>query len=116
MSEDPSPKSPESNDFIREAVAGDLAFGTIDAWLMWNLCGQHVTDVTNASRTMLMNISALDWDEDLLAVFDIPRSVLPRIVSSSRPVEPMLSPLSARRLILHNQRNPPAGWLPIPPP
>ena len=65
------------------AAAGDLAFGTIDAWLMWNLCGQHVTDVTNASRTMLMNISALDWDGDLLAVFDIPRSVLPRIVSSS---------------------------------
>jgi len=65
------------------AVAGDLAFGTIDAWLMWNLCGAHVTDVTNASRTMLMNLATLDWDDALLAAFDIPRAVLPRIVSSS---------------------------------
>ena len=47
------------------AAAGDLAFGTIDAWLMWNLCGQHVTDATNASRTMLMNLATLEWDDTL---------------------------------------------------
>ncbi len=65
------------------ARAGDLAFGTIDAWLMWHLTGLHVTDVTNASRTQLMDLATLDWDDLLLGVFDIPRSVLPRIVASS---------------------------------
>jgi glycerol kinase len=63
--------------------ADDLAFGTIDAWLMWHLTGLHVTDVTNASRTQLMNLSTLDWDSTLLTAFGIPRSVLPRIVASS---------------------------------
>jgi glycerol kinase len=67
----------------RRAEAGELVFGTIDTWLMWNLTGQHITDVTNASRTMLMNLATLDWDDALLAAFDIPRSVLPRIVPSS---------------------------------
>jgi len=62
---------------------GDLAFGTIDAWLMWHLAGSHVTDVTNASRTQLMNLATLEWDDSLLSAFDIPRSVLPRIVASS---------------------------------
>ncbi len=66
----------------RERV-DDLAFGTIDAWLMWHLTGQHVTDVTNASRTQLMNLHTLDWDETLLAAFGVPRCVLPRIVASS---------------------------------
>jgi glycerol kinase len=61
----------------------DLAFGTIDSWLMWHLTGLHVTDVTNASRTQLMNIATLDWDDTLLTAFGIPRSVLPRIVASS---------------------------------
>ena len=67
------------------AAAGEIAFGTVDSWLLWKLTdGQvHVTDVTNASRTQLMDLRTLDWDEDLLAAFDIPRSVLPRIVSSS---------------------------------
>ncbi len=65
------------------AAAGDLLFGTIDTWLVWNLTGLHVTDVTNASRTQLMNLATLDWDPDLLAAFDVPRAVLPRIVSSS---------------------------------
>ena len=65
------------------AMAGELAFGTIDSWLIWNLCGAHITDVSNASRTMLMDLVSLDWDDDLLATFDIPRAVLPRIVSSS---------------------------------
>lgn len=70
-------------DMRRRAEAGELLFGTIDTWLMWNLTGQHVTDVTNASRTMLMNLTTLDWDDALLAAFDIPRAVLPRIVPSS---------------------------------
>ncbi len=61
----------------------DLAFGTIDAWLMWHLAGRHATDVTNASRTQLMNLSTLDWDDDLLSAFGVPRSVLPEIVPSS---------------------------------
>jgi glycerol kinase len=68
----------------RDAAAdGDLAFGTIDVWLMWHLTGLHVTDVTNASRTQLMNLATLEWDDLLLAAFGIPRSVLPRIVASS---------------------------------
>ena len=62
---------------------GDLLFGTIDTWLIWNLTGQHVTDVTNASRTMLMNINTLDWDDEILGILDIPRTVLPKIKSSS---------------------------------
>ncbi|MSP28951.1 MAG: glycerol kinase [Acetobacteraceae bacterium] len=65
------------------AMTGELAFGTIDSWLIWRLSGEHVTDVTNASRTMLMNLFSLRWDDDLMAAFDIPRAVLPRIVSSS---------------------------------
>jgi glycerol kinase len=65
------------------ANAGDLAFGTIDAWLVWHLAGKHLTDVTNASRTQLMNLATLDWDPDLLAAFGIPRVVLPTIVASS---------------------------------
>jgi glycerol kinase len=69
----------------QRAAAGDLAAGTIDAWLVWKLTGgrQHLTDVTNASRTMLMDIHRGEWDDDLLALFDIPRAVLPRIVPSS---------------------------------
>ncbi len=70
-------------DVRHRAEAGDLAFGTIDAWLMWHLTGRHVTDVTNASRTMLMNLATLDWDDALLAAFGIPRAVLPLIVPSS---------------------------------
>jgi glycerol kinase len=67
----------------RRAEAGDLAFGTVDSWLLWNFTGQHLTDVTNASRTQLMNLATLDWDDTLLASFGIPRAVLPRIVPSS---------------------------------
>jgi len=67
------------------ANAGALAFGTIDTWLIWKLTGgrQHVTDVSNASRTMLFNIHSLDWDEALLRLFDVPRSVLPAVSPSS---------------------------------
>lgn len=66
------------------ASAGDLLFGTIDSWLLWHLThGSHVTDVTNASRTQLMDLHSLQWDEELLQTFRIPSSVLPRIASSS---------------------------------
>lgn len=67
------------------ASAGEFAAGTIDSWLVWKLTGgaQHLTDVTNASRTMLMDIRRGCWDDDLLALFDIPLAVLPRIVPSS---------------------------------
>ena len=71
---------------IREkANKGQLAFGTIDSWLVWNLTGgkKHITDVTNASRTLLYNIHTLDWDDELLDILDIPASMLPEVHSSS---------------------------------
>ena len=74
---------------VQSAIAaGTARFGTIDSWLLWNLSGGvrsgvHFTDVTNASRTLLMNLETLQWDEKLLAQFEIPRSVLPEIKSSS---------------------------------
>jgi glycerol kinase len=71
-------------DLRRRAEAGEVRFGTVDAWLIWQLTGEHVTDVTNASRTMLMNTSALDWDDELLAAMGVPRPMLPRIVPSSQ--------------------------------
>lgn len=66
-----------------KAERGELAFGTIDSWLVHRLCGLHVTDTSNASRTMLFNIHDLSWDEELLRILDIPASVLPSIVASS---------------------------------
>jgi len=70
---------------VQEAkTRGDLRVGTIDSWLAWNLLGGlHITDVTNASRTMLMNLETLTWDPELLAIFDIPIEILPEIKSSS---------------------------------
>ncbi len=70
---------------VRDAIArGSALFGTIDSWLLWNLTeGIHRTDVTNASRTLLMNLETLDWDDELLAIFSIPKSTLPKICSSS---------------------------------
>ena len=74
---------------LRErAEAGEALFGTVDSWLVWNLTGGpdgglHLTDVTNASRTQLMSLETLDWDEGMLDAFAIPRGLLPRIVSSS---------------------------------
>jgi glycerol kinase len=65
------------------AERGELLFGTIDSWLIWKLTGRHVTDVTNASRTMLMNLASLDWDESLLAAVGVPRAMLPAIRPSS---------------------------------
>ncbi|CAN0623337.1 glycerol kinase [Burkholderia multivorans] len=67
------------------ARAGKLAFGTVDSWLVWNFTkhAMHVTDVTNASRTMLFNIHTRQWDDELLALFDIPRNMLPEVKASS---------------------------------
>ncbi|ALV49653.1 glycerol kinase GlpK [Streptomyces althioticus] len=78
-------------DGLREAAeAGNALFGNTDAWVLWNLTGGpnggiHATDVTNASRTMLMNLETLDWDDELLGIFGIPRSMLPAIHPSSDP-------------------------------
>ena len=76
---------------VREAAeAGEAVFGNTDTWLLWNLTGGtdggvHVTDPTNASRTMLMNLETLDWDDELLSFFDVPRAMLPQIKPSSNP-------------------------------
>ncbi|NOY99107.1 MAG: glycerol kinase GlpK [Chloroflexi bacterium] len=71
-------------DGARESAArGDLLFGNMDTWVIWNLTGRHVTDVTNASRTLLMDLHTLDWDDGTLALLGIPRAMLPEIRSSS---------------------------------
>jgi glycerol kinase len=81
----------ENIDGVRDAAEnGDAIFGTTDCWVVWNLTGGprggvHVTDVTNASRTMLMNLETLDWDDELLSFFSIPRAMLPQIMPSSSP-------------------------------
>jgi glycerol kinase len=68
------------------AERGELAFGTVDSWLAFKLGGRHVTDVSNASRTMLFNIHTLRWDDDLLELFGVPASLLPEVLSSSEVV------------------------------
>ena len=70
---------------MEKAKAGKLAFGTIDTWLIWKLTGgkHHVTDVSNASRTMIYNIRTLSWDDELLELFGIPKAILPEVKSSS---------------------------------
>ena len=80
------------------AAAGELLFGTIDSWLVWNLTGgpsggRHVTDVTNASRTLLMNLATLDWDDELLEAMGVPRPTLPEIRPSSEVYGPAVDPL-----------------------
>ncbi|HYD95397.1 MAG TPA: glycerol kinase GlpK [Noviherbaspirillum sp.] len=67
----------------RRAERGELAFGTIDSWLIFKLCGEHVVDASNASRTLLFNIHTGQWDDELLGLLDIPRSLLPQVVASS---------------------------------
>ncbi|MBQ2191657.1 MAG: glycerol kinase GlpK, partial [Clostridia bacterium] len=72
---------------VRErAERGELRFGTVDSWIIWNLTDGkvHATDRTNASRTMLFNIHTLDWDEEILSYFNIPRSMLPKVLPSSK--------------------------------
>ena len=70
---------------FERAKKGELAFGTVDTWLLWHLTGGacHRTDVSNASRTLMFNIHTLDWDDELLKIFDIPREILPEVKSSS---------------------------------
>ncbi|ELZ04555.1 glycerol kinase GlpK [Natrialba aegyptia] len=70
-------------DIRDRAQAGDVLFGTIDSWLIYNLTGNHITEVTNASRTMLYNIHDLEWDDDLLEEFSIPEAMLPEVRPSS---------------------------------
>ncbi|MGI6502266.1 MAG: glycerol kinase GlpK [Anaerostipes sp.] len=71
---------------VRErAQRGEILFGTVETWLIWNLTGgkSHVSDVTNAARTMLFNINTLEWDDEILEILDIPKSILPKVVSCS---------------------------------
>lgn len=74
--------------FRDRARKGELAFGTVDSWLIWNLTGgaHHVTDATNASRTMIYNIHENQWDQELLDILDIPKELLPKVVNSSEIV------------------------------
>ncbi len=89
---------------LRErAATGDVLFGTMDSWICWNLTGgpgreghppgRHVTDVTNASRTMLMDLETLDWHEDLLGAFGVPRAMMPEIRASIDPVGATVDPV-----------------------
>lgn len=82
-----------------QTLRGEILFGNMDTWLIWNLTGGvhggiHVTDVTNASRTMLMNLETLQWDGELLSILDVPPQVLPRIASSSEVYGHSSSPMS----------------------
>ena len=80
---------------VREkAAAGELAFGTVDSWLVWKLTngGLHITDTSNASRTMLFNIHSLEWDAELLEIFDIPRPILPEVRTSSEAYGVIVTP------------------------
>ena len=82
------------------AVAGELAFGTIDSWLIWKLSGgkSHVTDASNASRTLLFNIHTGGWDDELLGLLQIPRAVLPQVVASSGVAAKTAGELFAARI------------------
>jgi glycerol kinase len=76
----------EKVDGLRDAAErGDAVFGNIDTWAIWQLTGAHITDVTNASRTLLMDLQTLDWDDDILEILDIPRQMLPETRPSSDP-------------------------------
>jgi len=73
----------DNPDLRRRAERGELLFGTIDSWLIYRLTGHHLTDATNASRTLLYNIKTGEWDEDLLRIFNVPRQILPEVRASS---------------------------------
>ncbi len=88
----------QDSDLKRKAKEGALRFGTIDSWLVWNLTEKHLTDVTNASRTLLMNLETLDWDDELLSLFEIPREILPEIRSSSEVYGEWSPPESNRKI------------------
>ena len=76
-------------EFRSKANQGELIFGTIDTWLIWNLTkGEyHVTDPSNASRTLLYNIHDDDWDDELLSIFNVPKNILPKVIDSSSSIE-----------------------------
>lgn len=83
-----------------KAEAGELVFGTVDSWLLWNLTNgqKHITDITNASRTLLFNIHTLNWDQELLDLFKIPRSMLPEVCDSSGDIAHTSGMLFARKI------------------
>jgi glycerol kinase len=85
-------------DARRRSEAGELAFGTVDSWLVWKLtCGNlHITDVSNASRTMLFNINSLEWDDELLEIFGVSRSLLPEVRSSAEVYGKIETPAELR--------------------
>jgi glycerol kinase len=85
----------QDDDLAARAADGEIAFGTMDTWVAWQLTGRHVTDVTNASRTMLMDLQGLDWAPELLDAFGIPAPMLPEIVPSSGIIAPVAEPLGA---------------------
>ena len=93
------------------AERGELAFGTVDSWLIWHLTSgtHHVTDVTNASRTLLYNIVKGEWDAELLRLFDIPASLLPEVVWSSQRVGEVTTSLGLERHRHRRHRGRPAG-------
>jgi glycerol kinase len=88
----------QRTDLAGRARAGELAFGTIDSWLAFNLTGQHVTDVTNASRTMLMDLRTLAWDDDLCDAVGVPVAMLPTIVPSIGVIGPCSGVLAGTEL------------------
>ena len=81
-----------------KAENGELAFGTVDTWLIWNLTAGklHITDPSNASRTMLYNINTLAWDDELLDIFGVPRAILPEVQSSSEVYGEIETPVELR--------------------
>jgi glycerol kinase len=83
-----------------KAEAGSLLFGTVDSWLIWNMTAGavHATDVTNASRTMLFNIHTLDWDDELLQLFSIPKSMLPNVCASSEVIAETAGKILAKKI------------------
>src|SRR5699024_155217 len=82
-------------DGLRErAERGEVLFGTMDTWVIWKLTGRHVTDVSNAGRTMLMNLATLEWDQSVLEAMDIPATILPEIRSSAEVYGQSRGPLS----------------------
>jgi glycerol kinase len=83
----------DSLDLHRRARKGEVLFGTVDSWLAWHLTGEHVTDTTNASRSLLMDLTTLDWDHDLCADLGVPPEMLPRIVDSVGDVAECRGPL-----------------------
>lgn len=93
-------------EFKKDAISGDALVGTIDSWLLWNLSGGkpdsvHITDVTNASRMMLMDINLMQWDSQLLELFNIPKSILPQIVSSIPKKPYAVGEITVKDILFH---------------